>query len=129
MAASLLELECTSAFMLAPSEMKDAAFYFRDEAFAINAAKKDTRGGGEREEAGLSAEFFDDLFHRQERGKAMQDLKARLRRINEGRNVRDYREPHTIAGRLTADLSNAFLNCLSQHATRVSWVPKALPET
>ena len=91
LAASMLELECTSAFMLAPAEMPGAFFYFRDEACAGGVVQAAPAGARARGAAGddtamqsiHSEEFYDVVEHRQQRSRALASLKVLAQRERE----------------------------------------------
>ena len=97
LAASMLELECTSAFMLAPAEMPGAFFYFRDEACAGGVVQAAPAGARARGAAGddtamqsiHSEEFYDVVEYRQQRSRALASLKVLALRERERERERE----------------------------------------
>ena len=95
MAASILELECYSAFLLDPIEMHSPLFYFRDTKCTLEMQEiLNERSEKDVARRHLAIDgYLDPIESRAVKGEALDDLKNRIRSVSDpydGRNVKVY---------------------------------------
>lgn len=121
MGASIVELEATTAFLLDPTEISTARFYYRDPKFAVRMQEDLHEADEEERNKNLGMEtadqddqtdgYLDSIETRAMKANAMKSLKTRILAVDHGAHVQEYDVPNRLGKMLLSDLTAAFHKC------------------